>query len=103
MPSYDFRAASEFVWFVLTAAGIAIAQILTSTDPATVTDYRTYGLAILGAAIRAGSGAVLDWAKNHQPPPRLTQEEFDAMVAKAVAAELAKRSAPQLVVPPVAA
>jgi hypothetical protein len=93
MPAYDFHAAQEFGWAVLTAAGLAVAQILTSTDPSTITDWRTYGIALAGAAIRAGSGAVLDWAKNHQPAPRLSAEDIRAIVAE----ELARQQAPQII------
>ncbi len=97
MPSYDWKAAEEFGWVVFTAAGLAAAQIITSTDPATITEPRTYLLAIGGAALRAAAGAIISYAESHQPAPAISADDIRAIVAATVVDELAKQQSLHIV------
>lgn len=99
MPEYNFKAAQEFGWALVTAAGLAAVQLLSSADADKLQDPLFWKITIGGAVIRAVTGAVIDWSKNHQPSPRLTQDDIDGMVAKAVAEQLAKQQAPQILTP----
>lgn len=56
---YEFKWRPEILWALLTAALVAVTQIVQSTDPATVTDLRVYVVALAGAAGRAVLGALL--------------------------------------------
>ena len=56
---YDFKKAQELFWFLATAAVLAIAQILVTFEPEKVLDWKTYAIALIGAAVRAIAGALL--------------------------------------------
>jgi hypothetical protein len=55
------RVAREFCIFVALAAAVALAQALVTFDPAAITDWRGYGLALLGSLVREGAKAALSW------------------------------------------
>lgn len=58
MDEYRFKAGQELLWIALTAGALAALQIAASTDPATITDWKTYAVALGGAAFRAAAAAV---------------------------------------------
>lgn len=55
--TYTFKSGQELGWLVLVAAIAAALQILASTDPSTVTDWKTYATALGIAAARAALAA----------------------------------------------
>ena len=59
MRRYDFKPAEEFGWAALVAAVVASLQIVESSDPATVTDWRAGAIALAAAAVRAAAGGML--------------------------------------------
>ena len=56
---YQVRLSQELIWAVLTGAGIAFAQILVDFQPETVTDWKLWAVAGVGAIIRAIGVSVL--------------------------------------------
>lgn len=95
MPSYDFKAAEEFGWAIVTAAGLAAVQLLNSAEPGQLQDPLFWKITIGGAALRAIAGAVIDFAKSYKPAPSVTPDDIRAIVAE----ELAKQQAPHIAVP----
>ena len=63
MLSYNFLWKPELVWAAVTAVALVVAQAVQATDPSVVADWRTWSLAVVGAAVRAGLGAFLDAAR----------------------------------------
>lgn len=54
---YEFKLKAEAGYAVFTAIAIALAELLISFDPNTVTDWKTYALSAVGAVARAvGAG-----------------------------------------------
>lgn len=56
---YRFKWAEELAWFVAVAIISVLAQELLTFDATTVTDWRTWTVALLSATVRAGAGAML--------------------------------------------
>ncbi len=55
---YEFKP-EEIWWAVLTGVVIFAFQLLADFDPATITDWRVWGVAAVGGAVRAGAAAGL--------------------------------------------
>jgi hypothetical protein len=60
---YRFQPLEELCWGVVIAAGLVLLQGLVTLDPATVTDWQTWIVALGGAAIRAAAGAAIDYLR----------------------------------------
>ncbi len=56
---YDFKRLEEMAWASLTAAAVFAVQVLTSFDPDTVTDWKTWAVSLGAGAVRAAAAAVL--------------------------------------------
>lgn len=72
--TYRFKPLPELYWGVVIAAGLVLLQGLVTLDPATVADWRTWAVALGGAAIRAASGAAIDYLRRSmsaEPEPTL--------------------------------
>lgn len=93
---YDFKGAEELAWAIVTAAGLAAVQLLSAADASKIEDPLFWKIVIGGAVLRAALGALLDWAKNHQPTPSVTADDIRVIVAE----EMAKQQAPHVIVPP---
>lgn len=83
--NYDFHAAQEFGWAVFTGAGLAAVQLLSTAGADKLYDRDFWVITLGGAVIRAAAGAVIDWSKNHQPPPQLSEEQIRAIIAEEMA------------------
>ena len=57
--SYHYKIGPELGWLIATTAILALAQVLLTFDPATITDWQTWALSLAGAVVRAVAGAVL--------------------------------------------
>jgi hypothetical protein len=53
---YQVRPTAETIWAVLTTVALAVAQLMGGSPP---DDWRVWGLAALGAAVRAAGGVLL--------------------------------------------
>lgn len=71
--NYRFKALPELYWGVAIAVSLVVLQALLTFDPAAIADWRTWALAILGASVRAGAGAAIDWIR------RSMTEQQDAL------------------------
>lgn len=58
---YEFKPGQELAWFVAVALITTLAQYMIEFKPETITDWRTYAVAIAGALVRAVGGAVSAW------------------------------------------
>lgn len=56
---YQFKPNQEIVWAIVTAAVLAIAQILMEFDPATIGDWRFWAINASGAVARAIGAAIV--------------------------------------------
>lgn len=73
--TYRFKPLPELGWGVAIAAGLVILQALVTLDPETVADWRTWAIALGGAAIRAAAGAAIDYLRrSSQPEPTLVEQ-----------------------------
>jgi hypothetical protein len=61
--TYRFKPLPELLWGVGIAAGLVVLQALVTLDPEAVKDWRTWAVALGGAAIRAGAGAAIDYIR----------------------------------------
>ena len=61
--SYEVKKAQELIWFDVVAAGTVIVQVLASTDPDTVTDWKAYAIALASGTLRAAGFAVFNKIK----------------------------------------
>ena len=61
MPTYDFKPTSEFFWFLFVTALVQSFQVLKDFDPATITDWKAWAIALGAGAVRAVAGAALGW------------------------------------------
>lgn len=59
LPTYDFKFLAELGWIVVIAVGVAVLTVLVEFDPAAITDWKAWGMGIVGGAVRAGAGAAL--------------------------------------------
>lgn len=57
--NYIVKIGEEIAWVVITAAGTVIIIAATHFDPSTVTDWRTYAIALGASCVRAAGVAVL--------------------------------------------
>jgi len=57
--SYEFKRWPEFAWAALVAAVIALGQIVITTDPSKVEDWKLWAITAAGALARAVGGALL--------------------------------------------
>lgn len=93
--SYRFKVLEEAVWAGVVSASLVVLQVLSTLDPATVTDWRTWGFALAGGMIRAAAGAMLAYASRVQDedddPPHLT--EIPPGLVSLLADELERRNA----------
>jgi hypothetical protein len=81
--TYKFRPLPELGWGVAIAAGLVILQALVTLDPEKIADWRTWAVALGGAAIRAAAGAAIDWIRRSmadEPEPTLA-DQIKAMSA----------------------
>lgn len=60
---YRFKPLDELYWGVIIAAGLVLLQGLVTLDPEAVTDWQTWAVALGGGAIRAASGAAIDYIR----------------------------------------
>ena len=67
---YNFKKSEELGWAVAVAVGIFVLDILIQFDPAVVTDWRAWAVAILGGTVRAGAAGALAYiqATKKKPP-----------------------------------
>ena len=56
---YKFKATEEIGWAILTGVVIFAFEVLSNFDPSTVADWRVWGVAVAGGAVRAGAAAGL--------------------------------------------
>jgi hypothetical protein len=56
---YDFKPAEELVWAALVASAVAVLQIIVTADIAAIIDWRAWTIALVAAAVRAATAAVL--------------------------------------------
>ena len=56
---YTWKRVEEIGWAAGVAAGVAALTVLVQWNPDTITDYRTWAVALLGGCVRAAAGAVL--------------------------------------------
>ncbi len=68
MRRYDFKPLEELWWAALVAAVVASLQVVVSSDPAAVTDWRAWTIALAAAAVRAAAGAMLARLDVHRAP-----------------------------------
>ncbi len=61
--NYRFVALQELGWAVLIAVALVVLPALVTLDPAAVTDWRVWAVALGGASVRAAAGAALDWLR----------------------------------------
>lgn len=59
MRGYRFRIGPELFWIIVTAAVIALAQVLLTFQPESVADWRLWAVSLLGAVARAVAAAVI--------------------------------------------
>ena len=57
--TYDFKFWQELGWGCLVALIIQVATVLVTLDPAVITDWRAWFIALAGASIRAIAGVVI--------------------------------------------
>jgi hypothetical protein len=60
---YQFKPLPELYFGVLVAAGTVLLLELVSLNPDSITDVRTWGVALGVAMIRAAAGITLDWLR----------------------------------------
>ena len=56
---YDFKRAPELAWVAGVAAGVFLLQVAAEFDPATITDWRTWAVALGAGAVRAAAAGLL--------------------------------------------
>ena len=56
---YDFKKAPELAWIAAVAAGVFALQVAAEFDPATISNWRTWAVALGSGAVRAAAAAVL--------------------------------------------
>jgi len=59
IPPMTFKLAQEVGWAFVVAAGLALFLALVQFDPEVITDWRAWGLGLLGQVIRGGATAVV--------------------------------------------
>ena len=59
IPPMTFRLAQEIGWIFAVSAGLALFLALAQWDPEAITDWRAWGLGLLGQVIRSGATAVV--------------------------------------------
>lgn len=67
--TYRFKLGPETAWLVAVAVAVAVLQPLVTLDPAKITDWHTWLVALLGGAIRAAAGALLGVLTKPEMPP----------------------------------
>lgn len=75
--TYRFKPLPELYWGVVTAFSVVILTALFTFNPETVTDWRAWGIALGGSAVRAAAGAALDWLRRSaadQDEPTLLEQ-----------------------------
>lgn len=78
--TYRFKPLPELYWGVVIAASLVLLQALLTLDPEKVADWRTWAVALGGAAIRAGAGSALDYLRRSMAPePTLAAEPVPAV------------------------
>lgn len=60
---YRFKPLQELYWGVVTAFSVVVLTALFTLQPEAVTDWRAWGIALGGGAVRAAAGAALDWLR----------------------------------------
>lgn len=65
---YRFKPLQELYWGVVTAFSVVILTALFTLQPEAVTDWRAWGIALGGGAVRAAAGAGLDWLRRSLSP-----------------------------------
>lgn len=74
---YRFKPLPELYWGVVIAASLVLLQALVTLDPETITDVRTWAIALGGGAVRAAAGAALDYLRRsmtQEPEPTLADQ-----------------------------
>ena len=56
---YDFKAIEEIGWAMAVGGGIFIFELLSRFEPETITDWKTWGVAVGGGLARAAFAAGL--------------------------------------------
>lgn len=59
MQRYDFKFWQETGWAVMVAVVVQLAYVMVQFDPAAITDWKGWAIALSGAIVRAGFGAIL--------------------------------------------
>lgn len=96
---YTFRPLPELYWGVVTAASIVVLTALFTFNPETVTDWRAWGIALGGGAVRAAAGAALDYLRRStvdqgestNAEPTTAPPVVDVALVTALADELERR------------
>ena len=97
MVRYTFRPLPELYWGVVTAASIVLLTALFTLQPEAVTDWRAWGIALGGGAVRAAAGAGLDYLRRSamaEPEPEAATTVVtgpSAELVTALADELERR------------
>jgi hypothetical protein len=93
---YQFKPLPELYWGVVTAFSVVILTALFTLQPEAVTDWRAWGIALGGGAVRAAAGAGLDYLRRSmteepEPAPSLPLPAVDTALVTALADELERR------------
>ena len=56
---YEWKMAPELAWIAAVAAGVFALQVAAEFDPAVISDWRTWGVALGAGMVRAAAAAVL--------------------------------------------
>lgn len=96
--TYRFKPLPELYWGVAIAASLVLLQALVTLDPERVTDWRTWAIALGGAAVRASAGAALDYIRRSvvtEPEPTLADQILALSLAEraALRVEIERRAA----------
>ena len=77
--SYRFKPLDELGWGVTIAISLVVIQALVTLDPSTVADWQTWTVALVGAAIRAGAGAAIDYVRRSSVPEPTLADQIMAL------------------------
>lgn len=61
MPTYRFKPGPEFWWSLAVFALTPLLSALATLDPALITNWKVWVIAVVGACVRAGAGFLLSW------------------------------------------
>lgn len=57
--NYQLKPQEELAWGLTIAVSVYVTEVLVRFDPATIIDWRAWGIALFAGAVRAGAAALL--------------------------------------------